>query len=63
MSVEFDLAIAVDDDPGWRDAMRWAGAFIASFKSPETRTPATPQRGCADRTAMTLLSRGATATS
>ena len=37
MSIEFELATTAADDPAWRDAMRWAGAFIASFKSPETR--------------------------
>ncbi len=37
MSSESDLTVATTDEAGWRDAMRWAGAFIASFKSSETR--------------------------
>ena len=37
MSTEFDLSVANADDDRWREAMQWAGAFIASFKSPETR--------------------------
>ncbi len=38
MSVEFELAHShIDDDASWHDASRWAGAFIASFRSAETR--------------------------
>lgn len=37
MSIEFELAVTNEDDPARRDAIRWAGAFIASFTSPETQ--------------------------
>lgn len=31
-------AVVVDiDEPGWREAMQWAGAFVAGFKSDQTR--------------------------
>lgn len=31
-------AVVVDvDDPGWREAVQWAGAFVAGFQSDKTR--------------------------
>ena len=36
MCTKLDPVVNNTDD-GWRDAMQWAGAFVASFKSPETR--------------------------
>lgn len=37
MSKEFEIITARIEDTRWREAMRRAGAFLASFKSPETR--------------------------
>ncbi|CAN5334543.1 hypothetical protein BH23ACT9_BH23ACT9_23460 [soil metagenome] len=37
MSIELDAALAAADDPAWEEAVGWAGAFIASFASPQTR--------------------------
>jgi transposase-like protein len=34
---EFDPAVAATDDVDWQEATRWAGAFLASFKSVQTR--------------------------
>jgi integrase/recombinase XerD len=34
---QFDPAVAAAEDAGWCEATRWAGAFLASFKSVQTR--------------------------
>jgi hypothetical protein len=35
MSTESLIAVSRVEDPGWAEALQWAGAFVASFKSPE----------------------------
>lgn len=36
-SLRLDAVLAAVDDPAWEEAIGWAGAFIASFASPQTR--------------------------